>query len=372
MRIFFYAPFKPLDHPVPSGDLVIATGMADFLRSRGHEIVVPSRLRTRWLHLKPREWPRAAAEAARVARLMSGAPPDLWLTYHSYYKAPDVLGPLFARSVPYVIFQGSYATAKARRLSTLPGFLANRAALLRARRVFVNRKEDGRNLVRLLPASRVGYVPPGIAPADFRFDPEARERLRAQWGAGETPVVLSAAMFRPGVKAAGLALTIRACGALLRAGVDLKLVIAGDGAERDALSALARAETGGRAIFLGRVERLDLYRVYSAADVFAFPGMDESLGMVYLEAQSCGLPVAAFADGGVPEVVASGLTGILTPARAFGPFRDAVARLVLDPALRRTMGRAAAKRVRTFHDREKNYLDLEEQLLEIVKKIAHT
>ena len=47
--------------------------------------------------------------------------------------------------------------------------------------------------------------------------------------------------------------------------------------------------------------------------VFAFPGIRESLGMVYLEAQACGLPVVAFDNGGVPEVVKDTVTGMLTP-----------------------------------------------------------
>ena len=55
-------------------------------------------------------------------------------------------------------------------------------------------------------------------------------------------------------------------------------------------------------------------RYYSAGDMFVFPGIRESLGMVYLESQSCGLPVVAFHNGGIPEVVVDGETGFLTPA----------------------------------------------------------
>ncbi len=43
-----------------------------------------------------------------------------------------------------------------------------------------------------------------------------------------------------------------------------------------------------------------MYRYYSACDLFVFPGIRESLGLVFLEAQSCGLPVVAFDNAGVP------------------------------------------------------------------------
>ena len=69
-----------------------------------------------------------------------------------------------------------------------------------------------------------------------------------------------------------------------------------------------------RALFLGKIPRPELYQYYSAADIFAFPGIEESLGMVYLEAQSCNLPVVAYQDWGGREAVVHGQTGLLSPA----------------------------------------------------------
>ncbi len=367
MRILFYPPFKPLGHPNPSGDLVIATGLYDFLAGQGHEMRIASRLRTRWLYWRPWLWPSVPAEIIRLRNLTRKSTPQLWLTYHSYYKAPDVLGPSVCRrlGLPYVIFQGIYSTKRRRRLKTLPGFLLNTKALRAAQHVFTNRRSDLHNLRRLIPPDRLTYLPPGIRPEEFSFDPAARERLRQEWGVGERPVVLSAAMFRPGVKAEGLAWVIRACGLLLREGLDFHLVIAGDGRERRFLNSLAESELGGRVIFTGQVPRDRMYRYYSAADVFAFPGFRESLGMVYLEAQSCGLPVVACANGGVPEVVEDKVTGFLTPLHSPETYRTALALLLTSPGLRMTMGRAAAARVRREHDLKRNYGRLEHLLEEI-------
>lgn len=369
MKIFFYAPLKPLGHPHPSGDLAIAAGLVRFLESRGHRVLAASRFRSRGISPRPWRWPQAAAERARARRGLLREQPDLWLTYHSYYKAPDLLGPHASRGIcPYVVFQGAYSTKVQRRLSTIAGFYANRAALLRADHVFENRLLDQRNLLRLLPRDRISYVAPGIFPNDFEHSARHRDLLRKAWGAEEKPVVLTAAMFRPGVKARGLALTIRACGMLAREGLDLMLAIAGDGEAADELRALARQELPGRHLFLGRVPRKEMHRVYSAADLFAFPGIRESLGMVYLEAQSCGLPVAAFANGGIPEVVQRNVTGLLTPLHDLPAFANAISLLCSDASLRREMGKAGAERVRRVHDLDRNYREMEEKLLEIVQR----
>ncbi|MGD8371245.1 MAG: hypothetical protein PVI19_06850, partial [Syntrophobacterales bacterium] len=93
MRIAFYAPFKPLGHPHPSGDLVIGTGLYHFLERRGHQLERVSRLRARWIYWKPWLWPQLALARSQSLRECRRMGADLWLTYHSYYKAPDLLGP---------------------------------------------------------------------------------------------------------------------------------------------------------------------------------------------------------------------------------------------------------------------------------------
>jgi phosphatidylinositol alpha-1,6-mannosyltransferase len=130
---------------------------------------------------------------------------------------------------------------------------------------------------------------------------------------------------------------------------------------------MAAEQVTGRVLFVGKILREDLYRYYSAADVFVFPGIRESLGMVFLEAQSCGLPVVAFDNAGVPEAVRDGQTGLLVPMYAREPFVEAIKRLVLDKNLRQQMGLAAKSYVREFHDLNKNYQKLELFLKSIPK-----
>jgi len=367
MHILFYPPFKPLGHPNPSGDLVIATGLVDYLRRCGHAVTPVSRFRARWVYWQPWRWPSLLRERARIRRRHGGRGAALWLSYHTYYKAPDLLGPGLAAAMgcPYVVFQGIYSTKVRRNPRTWPGFILNRRSLRAARHVFTNRRADAHNLLRLLPAERVSYVPPGIYPGQFRFDPRARAEWRRRWGVGDVPVVLTAAMFRPGVKTRGLEWVICACGALSRRGLRLLLVIAGDGRQRPDLERLAARELPGNCRFIGKVPRDALYRVYSAGDLFVFPGFRESLGMVFLEAQSCGLPVVALDNGGIPEVVDHSRTGLLTPLADFERFSAAVGRLLMHGEMRRQMGWAAADHVRRSHDLDVNYGRFEAELRRI-------
>jgi glycosyltransferase involved in cell wall biosynthesis len=369
MNIIFYTPFKPLDHPHPSGDLVTATGIFDFLVQGGHQVFPASNLRCRWIYWKPWSWLKLFRERRRVVHQFRDASADLWFTYHSYYKAPDLLGPAVAGklNIAYVIFQGIYSTKRRRQWTAKPGFYLNQKTLCQADHVFSNKSVDLLNLKRLLPENRVSYVAPGIVPGDFDFDETARAQLRQQWNVANDPLIFSAAMFRPDVKTEGLAWVIRACGELYRQGLNFRLAIAGDGREREKLQQMADEQVADRVLFTGKIPRKDLYRYYSAADVFVFPGIRESLGMVFLEAQSCGLPVVAFNNAGVPEAVKDGKTGLLVPMYALEPFVDAIKRLIVDKRLRKQMGAAAKSYVREFHDLNNNYQGLEQSLNRIVK-----
>jgi len=368
MKISFYAPFKPLGHPHPSGDLVIATGLFRYLEKMGFQIESASSLRTRWVFWKPWVWPVVLKELKQGIGKIKISRPDIWLTYHTYYKAPDVLGPWICQrtGLPYFIFQGVYSTKRRKNLKTLPGYALNKKALTRARHVFTNKQVDFYNLKRILPQHRITYVPPGIYPEEFSFDADARSELRRHWQVEDEAVILSAAMFRPGVKAQGLTYVIRACGELHRRGRRFQLVIAGDGKEKSKLQRLAGEHLSGRVRFVGKISRHTMYRFYSAGDIFAFPGIGESLGMVFLEAQSCGLPVIAFENGGIPEVVKHGETGLLVPLYAQDAFINAMERLLDNRELRHKMGLKATSYIRRDHDLNKNYRKVDKILKEMV------
>lgn len=89
-----------------------------------------------------------------------------------------------------------------------------------------------------------------------------------------------------------------------------------------------------------------LVRRYQRARAFLYAPRGEMLGLACLEAMSCGVPVVAVGEGGVPEVVVDGETGWLVE-RDPRAFADRLAALLADPHRRTTMGAAAATHVRS-------------------------
>lgn len=370
MKILYYMPFKPLGHHNPSGDLIIGTELFEFLRKHGAEVQLASRFRCRWIYLRPHLWPQLLLALWRAYLLCKKVRPDIWLTYHCYYKAPDLIGPLCCRllNIPYVITQGIYSTKRKRKISTWAGFHLNRMALRQATCIFSNKRPDYENLQRLLPVERLKYIAPGLHPSEFICEGQARLRIRSALNAENRVVVMTAAMFRPGVKTRGILHVIRSCGRLVNKGHDLLLIIGGDGSQRAQIDQVATEILGERAVLLGQLSRQEMKDYYSAADIFAFPGIEESLGMVFLEAQACGLPVVACSDWGASEAVLSGETGLLSRACDEGHFDDHLDQLAADPNLRRRMGKAAANHVRQTHDLNRNYLELFTHLQDIAMK----
>ena len=359
---------KPIDHPNPSGDQTTAIGLVSFLQAAGHRVETACRVRARNVYWKPWLIPKLLGDLRRIERWASSQNPDLFLTHHTYYKAPDILGPVVSRrlGIPYVVFQGMYSTKHRRNPKTWPGYVLNRRALQAAAHVFTNRWVDHENLKRLIPEQLLSYVRPGIDPSSFGFSQihrlEWRDRLKIPI---DMPVVVSAAMFRPGVKADGISWMIETSGRILAKGFRHVLLIAGDGPESDRLKTLASANPS--IVFLGKISRNRMSSVYSAGDVFAFPGIRESLGMVYLEAQSCGLPVVAFDNGGIPEVVRRNETGFLTRPFQEEAFDRAIIQLLTDIDLRRRMGAAGARSVRVDHDVRRNFREVERVLQSLIR-----
>ncbi len=361
MRIAFYCPNKPLEHPDPSGDQTIAQGLVRALELSGHGCREMSTFRARWFWRQRGGWVRAAQGLMQAFRRAVAWRPELWLTYHTYYKAPDVIGPWLSRllRIPYVLFQPMYSTKHRRNPKTRTGFYLNRWALSRAHLAVINNRKDREALERIIPSDRLVYVAPGIFPEMFQHSDEARRTVRAQYGfVDHQPVILTVARFRPGAKRKSLHFLFHALSRIGNIPLPWCLLVVGDGPLEAEMRRTATNRLGRRVVFAGRVARRELYAYYSAADLFAFPGIKESLGMVYLEAQACGLPVVALREGGVDQVMLDGLTGLLIPHKNTKAYAEAVRDLLADEKRRLFLGREAAQFVnahRNLH-RQVRYL----------------
>lgn len=123
--------------------------------------------------------------------------------------------------------------------------------------------------------------------------------------------------------------------------VPYRLVVVGDGPDREALEVQAPS-----AQFLGFLRGDALARAYASADVFLFPSETETLGNVTLEAMASGLPTVCADAPGSDHLVIDGVTGFLVEPRNSEAFAERVVTLIADRALRKEMGKHARQRAR--------------------------
>jgi glycosyltransferase involved in cell wall biosynthesis len=348
MRIAFYAPLKPADHPTPSGDRRIARLLLDALRDAGHQPFVASRLRSYDGEGDERRQARVAATGAATAdrllrrwRREPDAAPELWLTYHLYYKAPDWLGPPIssALGIPYVIAEASHAPKRAGG-SWRAGHHAVEDALRRADAVLGLNPADRECVVPLLRGpQRWAALPPFL---DAR-----RYGARPARPFSGPPRLVAVAMMREGDKLA----SYRLLGAALARLVDLpwSLEIIGNGPARAEVER-ALAPLGPRVAYRGALDEAAVAGALADADLFVWPAINEAFGMALLEAQASGLPVVAGASGGVAGIVVPGETGLLVPPGDIAAFAHSTRRLILDGEMRAEMGAAARAKVEREHD----------------------
>ena len=347
MRVAFYAPLKPADHPTPSGDRRTAQLFLDALRLAGHQPFVASRRRsyegTGDRLRQARLANLAGGDAARLLRLWRQRPaaaPELWFTYHLYYKAPDWLGPRISAvlGIPYVVAEASSAP---KRIGGAwdSGQRAVEAALRRADAVF-----------GLNPADRDCVLPLLRDPARWLALPpflDARRYDRRAALSGDAPQLIAVAMMRPGDKLASFRLLGAALAELLD--LDWSLDIVGDGEARAAVER-ALAPLGSRVVYRGVLDESAIAAALAECDLLVWPAINEAFGMALLEAQASGLPVVAGANGGVPGIIASGATGLLVPPGDVAAFAAATRSLIGDARLRRAMSAAARAKVEREHD----------------------
>lgn len=362
MRIAFYAPLKPPDHPVPSGDRRMGQLLMAALAARGHEVELVSRLRSLDRNGNPQRQMRLAAVASRLAqrliRRLQARPPEqrprAWLTYHLYYKAPDWLGPRVAGAlgIPYVVVEASRAAKRAGGLWST-GHAAVEAALARAAAVASFHAIDEAGVAPAVAhRARLHRLKPFLDAAPFQTAARDRDSARAALARAhglrtDIPWLLAVAMMRPGDKLASYTRLAEALAPLCA--TPWTLLCIGDGAARPAVEA-AFAPLAGRVLMLGARDAADMPALLAAGDLMVWPAINEAWGMALLEAHAAALPVVAGESGGVGEIVRDGRTGWLVPPGDVARFTAAVAQALADPDLRRARGASAWTKVAAEHD----------------------
>ncbi len=187
---------------------------------------------------------------------------------------------------------------------------------------------------------RIALIENGVDPRRFCPGPK-RPDLLACYGIEGAFVFVSVCRL---LEKKGIDHAIRAFASVAADFPDCRYLVVGDGPYRARLEAIA-AEAGvaGRVVFSGLVAEEELVDHYRLGDVFVMPnrelanGDTEGFGLVFLEANGCGVPVVAGNAGGSPDAVSDGVNGLVVDGRDVEAITEAMRRMRADAGLREAL-----------------------------------
>ncbi|MDJ1008308.1 MAG: glycosyltransferase family 4 protein [Paracoccaceae bacterium] len=252
---------------------------------------------------------------------------------------------------------GAYFVEGARKLGLggLPrlvgGFVGLRNALLRRADLFVSLSRQISEEFRAggVPEEKIRLIPNSVD-VDRFASADAGERLALRTALGLPADAVIVVFTGRLLRSKGVLELTEAFAALTPDFPKAHLVIVGSGAglmhnvEDDLARAVERAGLGASVTRTGFVTNVADY--LRAADIFAFPTMEEAFGISLIEAMATGLASVAAEVGGIPDIVEDGVDGLLIPPADAVAIETALRRLLGEPALRARLGAAAAATVR--------------------------
>ena len=195
-----------------------------------------------------------------------------------------------------------------------------------------------RTMSRWIAPEKLVHNSPGI---DYeRFVPGDSKELRAKYGIDQKPSIVSVGrlVHRKGQD--------RLIQVMKNLGSDVHLLICGHGEyEKDLKTLASNLGLSERVHFLGKVSYSDLPRYLSLGEIFVMPARNrlgglevEGLGIVYLEASSCSLPIIVGNSGGAPDAVIPGVTGYIVDGNNLEEIERTITELLSNPKQAIQMG----------------------------------
>lgn len=301
------------------------------------------------LHPDPsrRWWDRfPLAQARRLLQLVRQIrrwKPDL---VHSYFYWPIIYGRILRKAgvIPYLVEnredEGFNLGAGEFRMLRRTRRIPDRVICVSEGVASTFREREGLSSDQI-EVIRNGVRLPTTLPSEDRLS-----HLRQELGIrpGDRVVGLVANLNR---EVKGVSYFVAAAPHILRDIPDARFLVIGEGELRPGLEEQARSlGVHDRMIFAGF--RTDVRDLYPLMEISTLTSLSEGLSITLLESMSFGLPVVATRVGGNPELVVEGETGLMIPPRDPEAFAAAVVRVLSDPSLAQSLGRAARERADAF------------------------
>ncbi len=197
--------------------------------------------------------------------------------------------------------------------------------------------------LKRLTGTPIQVIPTGIPLDQLKV---SATNIRSQWGIAKTDLLIST-IGRLG-KEKSFDLLIKSMALIVKETPNAKLMIIGNGPERDALEKLTdQLRLRSHIIFTGYVERQTVLDMLHGSDLFAFPSQSETQGLVVLEALGMGTPVVAVKALGPAEILSDEQGGLLCEATPEDMARK-LQILIQNPALRAAKAQEAKTKITKF------------------------
>jgi len=224
----------------------------------------------------------------------------------------------------------------------------------------------------LPPSAKVRVIRNGVRTADFAVLPTDRAAaLRQQWGVpADATLIGQVARLQPWK---GQRDVVAAAEVLLRDRPNLYVVIVGGDVFHDAAAyeralraGVAARGLDGRVVFAGHVT--DIGAVLGTLDLLVHASTAEPFGTILLEAAAAGVPIVAYDDGGVPELLTDEVTALLVRSGDWRALADGILRLVDDPRRARALSARAQATAQQWFDVRPWVRDVQALLLDVAAR----
>ncbi len=321
--------------------------MAEHLAQRGHEVHVITSLdeglpeesyeKGFYIHRLPRTKIRFAGAFifwADIVRTIRRVSPVVVHAQSLGIGVPALISKTILK-IPYVVWgRGSDVY--------LPGWFTKRTlkTIMKNADSAIALTEDMKRTMQAIYNRNIVVVPNGINLKEYTGDPSVQKVK------GDEKRILFVGRLHP-VK--GVRYLLQAMKIVYEKMPDAKLILVGDGEERELLEKLAdNLEIRECVEFAGRVPHERVQDYMNQAEVFVLPSLSEGFPVTILEAMACGLPVVATRVGGLPDVIEDGVNGYLVKAKEPSEIAEALLKLLQDEQLWETISKTNKQKVNDY------------------------